>query len=155
MGRRADQRPLPGGGDGDQVRGVSRARPGLSRLRRRGGARGRPGTPVALGPTFAGLIIALQSVAITYGGWQSALYFTEEDRDPRRNLPRAMIGGVVAVIVVYLLVNIALLVVLPVPAIAHSTLPAADAAQIVLGGYGRQIITVLSLISLPPLSTRS
>jgi basic amino acid/polyamine antiporter, APA family len=110
-----------------------------------------PGTPVALGPTFAGLIIALQSVAITYGGWQSALYFTEEDRDPRRNLPRAMIGGVVAVIVVYLLVNIALLVLLPVPAIAHSTLPAADAAQIVLGGYGRQIITVLSLISLPPL----
>jgi len=110
-----------------------------------------PGMPVALVPTFAGLIIALQSVAITYGGWQSALYFTEEDRDPRRNLPRAMVGGVVAVIVVYLLVNIALLVVLPVPAIAHSTLPAADAAQIVLGGYGRQIITVLSLISLPPL----
>jgi APA family basic amino acid/polyamine antiporter len=110
-----------------------------------------PGTSVALAPTFAGLIIALQSVAITYGGWQSALYFTEEDRDPRRNLPRAMIGGVVAVIVVYLLVNIALLVALPVPAIARSTLPAADAAQIVLGGYGRQIITVLSLISLPPL----
>jgi APA family basic amino acid/polyamine antiporter len=110
-----------------------------------------PGTSVALAPTFAGLIIALQSVAITYGGWQSALYFTEEDRDPHRNLPRAMIGGVVAVIVVYLLVNIALLVALPVPAIARSTLPAADAAQIVLGGYGRQIITVLSLISLPPL----
>jgi basic amino acid/polyamine antiporter, APA family len=110
-----------------------------------------PGTSVALAPTFAGLIIALQSVAITYGGWQSALYFTEEDRDPRRNLPRAMIGGVAAVIVVYLLVNIALLVALPVPAIARSTLPAADAAQIVLGGYGRQIITVLSLISLPPL----
>jgi basic amino acid/polyamine antiporter, APA family len=110
-----------------------------------------PGTSVALAPTFAGLIIALQSVAITYGGWQSALYFTEEDRDPRRNLPRAMIGGVVAVIVVYLLVNIALLVALPVPAIARSTLPAADAAQIVLGGYGRKIITILSLISLPPL----
>ena len=110
-----------------------------------------PGTSVALAPTFAGLIIALQSVVITYGGWQSALYFTEEDRDPRRNLPRAMIGGVVAVIVVYLLVNIALLVVLPVPALAGSTLPAADAAQIVLGGYGRQIITILSLISLPPL----
>src|SRR5262245_54946666 len=53
--------------------------------------------------TFAGVIIALQSVVITYGGWQSALYFTEEDRDPDRNLPRAMIGGVAAVIAVYLL----------------------------------------------------
>ena len=107
--------------------------------------------PSTLTPTFAGLIIALQSVVITYGGWQSALYFTEEDRDPRRNLPRAMIGGVVAVIGVYLLVNVALLRVLPVADLARSTLPAADAAQLVLGGHGRQIITILSLISLPPL----
>jgi APA family basic amino acid/polyamine antiporter len=102
-------------------------------------------------PTLAGLIVALQSVVITFGGWQSALYFTEEDRDPRRNLPRAMIGGVLAVIVVYLLVNIALLAVLPISGLAQSTLPAADAAQIVMGGRGRQIITVLSLISLVPL----
>ena len=107
--------------------------------------------PSNLTPTFAGLIIALQSVVITYGGWQSALYFTEEDRDPRRNLPRAMIGGVVAVIGVYLLVNVALLQVLPVSELARSTLPAADAAQLVLGGHGRQIITILSLVSLPPL----
>ena len=109
------------------------------------------GPPVNAPATFAGIIIALQTVVITYGGWQSALYFTEEDRDPRRNLPRAMIGGVVSVIVVYLLVNVALLEVLPVPAMARSTLPAADAAQIVLGGHGRQIIVILSLVSLPPL----
>jgi APA family basic amino acid/polyamine antiporter len=102
-------------------------------------------------PTFAGLIVALQSVVITFGGWQSALYFTEEDRDPRRNLPRAMIGGVAAVIAVYLLVNVALLAVLPVPELARSTLPAADAAQIVLGGRGRQFITILSIVSLAPL----
>jgi APA family basic amino acid/polyamine antiporter len=88
---------------------------------------------------------------ITYGGWQSALYFTEEDVDPSRNLPRAMIGGVAAVIVVYLLVNVALLRVLPIPALARATLPAADAAQIVAGVRGRVIITILSVISLPPL----
>ena len=40
---------------------------------------------------------------------------------------------------------------LPVPTLARSTLPAADAAQILVGGRGRQIITVLSIISLPPL----
>jgi APA family basic amino acid/polyamine antiporter len=102
-------------------------------------------------PTLAGLVVALQSVAITYGGWQSALYFTEEDRNPAHNLPRSMIGGVVSVIGIYLLVNFALLSVLTVPAIAHSTLPAADAAEVILGSRGRQIITVLSLISLPPL----
>ena len=101
--------------------------------------------------TFSAIIIALQSVVITYGGWQSALYFTEEDVDPARNLPRAMIGGVAAVIVVYLLVNVALLRVLPIPVLARATLPAADAAQIVAGVRGRVIITILSVISLPPL----
>ena len=105
--------------------------------------------PTGLG--FAGLVVALQSVVITYGGWQSALYFTEEDRDPDRNLPRAMLLGVVSVIVIYLLVNIALLVVLPRSQLATSILPAADAARVLLGARGAQLITVLSIVSLPPL----
>jgi APA family basic amino acid/polyamine antiporter len=102
-------------------------------------------------PSLSGLITALQSVVITYGGWQSALYFSEEDRNPDRNLPRAMIGGVAAVIVVYLLVNVALLAVLPIGDLARSTLPAADAAQILLGERGRVVITILSIVSLPPM----
>jgi amino acid transporter len=102
-------------------------------------------------PSLVGLVVALQSVVITYGGWQSALYFTEEDRDPRRNLPRSMIGGVLSVLVIYLLVNLALLSVLPVADLARSTLPAADAAKAIFGGRGAQIITLLSLVSLPPL----
>jgi len=110
---------------------------------------GRDMVPRAAG--IAGLVVALQSVVITYGGWQSALYFTEEDRDPRRNLPRSMIGGVSSVLVIYLLVNLALLSVLSVPDLARSTLPAADAAGVIFGGRGAQVITVLSLVSLPPL----
>ena len=102
-------------------------------------------------PSLSGLVIALQSVVITYGGWQSAMYFSEEDRDPAHNLPRSMIGGVAAVIVVYLLVNLALLSVLPIGDLARSTLPAADAAQILLGGRGREVITILSIVSLPPM----
>jgi APA family basic amino acid/polyamine antiporter len=62
-----------------------------------------------------------------------------------------MIGGVAAVIVAYLLVNVALLSVLPLGDLARSTLPAADAAQLLLGGRGREIITVLSIASLPPM----
>ena len=99
----------------------------------------------------AGLVFALQAVVITYGGWQSALYFSEEDRDPEGNIPRSMIGGVVAVIVVYLLVNLALLALLPLDELARSTLPAADAAGILAGRGGHLIITVLSLVSLPPM----
>src|SRR5258708_36481087 len=102
-------------------------------------------------PALFGIVVALQSVVITYAGWQSALYFAEEDRDPRRTLPMSMIGGVLSVIVIYLLVNLALLAVLPLPALSQSTLPAAVAAQVVFGGRGNQIITLLSLVSLLPL----
>jgi basic amino acid/polyamine antiporter, APA family len=110
------------------------------------------GTPSTLPPaSFVGLIVALQSIVVTYGGWQSALYFAEEDRDPSRNLPRSMIGGVVSVIVVYVLVNVALLLVLPLDGLARSTLPAADAAQVLLGERGRELITLLSIVSLPPM----
>jgi basic amino acid/polyamine antiporter, APA family len=112
---------------------------------------GSAGIAPPAGATLVGIVVALQSVVITYGGWQSALYFTEEDRDPGRDLPRSMIGGVILVIATYALVNLALLSVLAVPALARSTLPAADAAQAILGGRGAQVITLLSLISLPPL----
>ena len=115
------------------------------------GAQGRQIPENALGLTFTGIILALQAVVIAYGGWQSALYFTEEDRDPGRHLPRAMIGGVASVIVVYLLVNLALLAVLPIPDLAKSTLPGADAAAIIAGDRGKQLITVLSVLSLLPL----
>jgi APA family basic amino acid/polyamine antiporter len=117
------------------------------------GGTGSPAAPtgVATPLTLSGLIAALQVVTITYAGWQSALYFTEEDRDPVKNLPRAMIGGVAAVMVIYLLVNLALVAIVPIPDLARDTLPAADAASRIAGARGGQIITVLSLISLPPL----
>jgi APA family basic amino acid/polyamine antiporter len=101
--------------------------------------------------SFTAVVLALQAVVIAYGGWQSALYFTEEDRDPSRHLPRAMVGGVASVIVVYLLVNLALLAVLPMSELAQATLPGANAAAIVAGDRGKQFITALSVVSLLPL----
>jgi len=101
--------------------------------------------------TFSGLTLALQAIIITYAGWQSPLYFIEEDRDPARNLPRAMIGGVLSVLGIYLLVNIALLKALPMSELSGATLPAADAARVIAGPYGRNLIILLSIISLVPL----
>lgn len=97
------------------------------------------------------VVIALQLVLQTYDGWQSALYFAGEDTAPARNLPRSMIGGVVVVIAVYLLMNLALLHVLSIGDLARSTLPAADAAERVLGSRGATIIVALSAFSLLPL----
>src|SRR6266545_8375998 len=114
-------------------------------------ARGYASAGTAPPTTFSGLLIALQAIVITYGGWQSPLYFVEEDRDPSRNLPRTMIGGVLSVMGIYLLVNIALLKVLPMSELSGATLPAADAANIISGAHGRDLITILSVISLVPL----
>jgi basic amino acid/polyamine antiporter, APA family len=115
--------------------------------------RAREGASAGVAPstTINGVVIALQAIVITYGGWQSPLYFMEEDRDPARNLPRTMILGVLSVIGIYLLVNIGLLRVLPMSELAGATLPAADAAKIIAGAQGRNLITILSVLSLVPL----
>lgn len=93
------------------------------------------------------LVGALQAVIITYDGWYQAIYFTEEDEDPAHNLPRSSIAGVVACIAVFLLVNAALLHVLPISQLAASKMPAADAAMAVLGGRGKQFILLVSMVA--------
>jgi basic amino acid/polyamine antiporter, APA family len=112
---------------------------------------GYPSAGIPSSMTFSGLVVALQAIVITYGGWQSPLYFIEEDRDPARNLPRTMIGGVLSVIGIYLLVNIALLKVLPMSEFSGASFPAADAARVIAGAHGRNLIVLLSVISLVPL----
>ena len=107
--------------------------------------------PVRSEPLFVALILSVQAIVLTYDGWYEALYFTEEIRDPVRQLPRSMIGGVALVIVIYVLVNAALVYVLPLRELAGSKLPAADAARHLFGPSGARLITILSLISLPPM----
>ena len=94
------------------------------------------------------VVLALQAVISTYDGWASPVYFAEEFSDPGRDLPRSLIGGVLAVLALYLLINLALLHVLPVPLLAASQLPAADAARALLGPLGGQLITVVAVVAL-------
>jgi basic amino acid/polyamine antiporter, APA family len=96
---------------------------------------------------FLGLILALQGVVITYDGWYAPIYFVEEDRDPSRNLPRSMMGTALGCTAIYLLVNAALLHTLGMGHLAGSQLPAADAAMVVFGSYGRQFILLISVVS--------
>ena len=100
---------------------------------------------------FAAIVLAMQMVIGAYDGWQSASYFAGEDTDPERNLPRALIGGVAVVIVVYVLINMAFLRVLPLSVLAASPLAAADAATVAMGPRGNSIVVWLSALSLLPL----
>jgi APA family basic amino acid/polyamine antiporter len=99
------------------------------------------------GGILLAFLVALQAVIVTYDGWYSAIYFMEEDKDPARNLPRSAIGGIVACTAIFLLMNVALLHVLPMNQLTASQMPAADAAMAVLGSHGRQIILVISLVT--------
>src|SRR5919107_279652 len=79
--------------------------------------------------TVAAVVLALQGIIYTYDGWYSTVYFGEEVRDTARSVPRAMVGSVLLVIVVYLLFNAALLYVLPVEQLAGQKLAAGAAAR--------------------------
>lgn len=96
---------------------------------------------------FLGLILALQGVVVTYDGWYAPIYFVEEDRDPSRNLPRAMIGTALSCIVIFLLVNAALFHTLRLNGLAASQNPAADAATLMFGYRGKQAILLISVIT--------
>jgi APA family basic amino acid/polyamine antiporter len=95
------------------------------------------------------IVVALQAVIVTYDGWYAAIYFTEKDENPARDLPRSSIGGVLACIAIFLLVNVALLHVLPMGRLAASQMPVADAALAIFGNRGKEVILIVSLLTAP------
>jgi APA family basic amino acid/polyamine antiporter len=98
--------------------------------------------------TIASVIGALQSIFYTFDGWHTATYFTEENRNPAKDLPKSMIAGVIAIIFIYLSVNGAILYVLPAELLAGSKLAAADAISYLFGKSYTSTITLFLLISI-------
>src|SRR5262245_8716562 len=96
---------------------------------------------------FAAIGPALVPILFTYGGWQQTNFIAEEIVDPERNLPRALVFGVVIVVTVYLLTNLTYLRVLGHEGLAASTAPAADTMQAVLGPVGGKLIAAGIAIS--------
>jgi basic amino acid/polyamine antiporter, APA family len=99
-------------------------------------------------PLFGSIILALQAVIYTYDGWTGVIYFSEEVRDPGRNIPRSMFGGVLSVIAIYLLINLAVIYVLPISEVAGKDLALGAAAQVIFGAHGDQVFRSLMIVSL-------
>ncbi len=91
--------------------------------------------------------LALVSVLWAYDGWGDVSYVAGEVTDPQRNLPRAIIGGTLAVLAVYLLANIGYMAVLPIDQIRTSKLVAADVAEKVMGRPGAVFVSVTVMVS--------
>ncbi len=97
--------------------------------------------------TMGAFGLALVSVLWAYDGWADLSYAGGEVKDPERNLPRALIGGTLAVIGIYLVANIAYLAVMPVDEIRRSPLVAADVAERVLGPAGVVFVGATVMLS--------
>jgi APA family basic amino acid/polyamine antiporter len=105
--------------------------------------------PVPHGLLLVGaIVIALQSVLYTYDGWYGVCYFGSEVRNPKRDVTVSMFGGVLAVIAIYVLINLALLHLLGLPRIAGDELAVGTAASVIFGAYGDRVIRVLAIISM-------
>src|SRR6185295_9922553 len=107
-----------------------------------------PLTP-ALGATLTAgnLGLALVSVLWAYDGFGDLSLVGGEVKDPQRNLPRAIIGGTLAIIAIYMLANLAYLYMIPVDAIGRSPLVAADTMMAIFGRTGVVIVSSFVMIS--------
>ena len=94
------------------------------------------------------IVLALQAVIYTYDGWNGPLYFGEETRNPGHGIPRSMVLGVLLVILIYVLVNVAFLRVLGISRMAGDPFVAASVGQQLFGDRGDLVIRLLVLISI-------
>ena len=94
------------------------------------------------------IVLALQAVIYTYDGWTGPLYFGEEVKDPGRGIPRAMAFGVLLVILIYVLVNVAFVRVVGIEKMAGDPFVAATAGKVLFGERGDLIIRSLVLLSI-------
>jgi APA family basic amino acid/polyamine antiporter len=102
-------------------------------------------------PVSADLGVAFGSAMIpvffAYGGWQTANFLAAEMREPRKNLPRALVLGVLGVVALYVGVTFACLAVLGPAGLAGTSTPASDVMQRVLGSKGSAFMAVGIAIS--------
>jgi basic amino acid/polyamine antiporter, APA family len=93
-------------------------------------------------------VLAMQAVIFTYDGWNGIVYFSGELKNPAHDIPRSMFGGVAAVALIYLLVNIGFMYVLTIGEMSGQPLVAATAANRIFGARGDAVIRILTIVSL-------
>jgi APA family basic amino acid/polyamine antiporter len=94
---------------------------------------------------FAGIAAALQGAFWAYDGWNKITYVAGEVKRPQRNIPLGLLWGMLAVTVIYVLMNLAYAYVLPIDEMAKSKLVAADVAERMFSGGGRWIAVAVMI----------
>jgi APA family basic amino acid/polyamine antiporter len=109
-----------------------------------------PALTTASAPTagLLGFALAYQSISFAYYGWEDAAKMAEEVKDPGSALPKILVGGSLAVMILYLLMNVAFLSALTPAEMAGSELVAADAIADVFGAAAGTVVVAASLVIL-------
>ncbi len=92
-----------------------------------------------------GILVGLIGVLWSMGGWHHTSYLAGEAINAKRNVPRAMVLGVLIVTTTYVLVNLAYMMLLSLPAIAGSSRVAGDAVATVIPFGGRLMALVIAV----------
>lgn len=87
------------------------------------------------------------AILFAFEGWTNVGTIAGEMKNPGKDLPKAIVGGVSIIMVVYLIINIAYLRVLPAHELANLVAPASAVAIKLFGDVGGKIITVGILVS--------
>lgn len=96
---------------------------------------------------FAASMLAFQVVNEGYAGWYCSVYFSEENTDPSRNIPRSMFIGILIVAASYILIYAAFMYALPLSEMAASKVPGALAAERTIGESGAIAVTVFGIVT--------
>jgi basic amino acid/polyamine antiporter, APA family len=94
------------------------------------------------------IVVGLQQVIYTVDGWDGVIYFGEEVRNPGREVPRAIYGSVISIMVIYLLLDAAVLYVLPMSEVSGNIFSLGTAANKIFGRYGEVIVRSIMIVSL-------
>lgn len=113
----------------------------------------RPGSRVALlaplpdAGLLGGFVVAMIAALWTFDGWYGVTFSAGELRRPERSLPRSLVGGTAAVLVLYLLLNLVYLRALDPVAAAATPRIAESAAAVLFGPLGARLVSAAVLVS--------
>ncbi len=98
--------------------------------------------------TFSGFIAALVAALWAYDGWNNVSMVSSEVKEPQKNLPRALIGGTLLVIAIYLAANWAYFHVMKPSEVAGGTRVAAEMMSKIYGAPGAALVSIGAMISM-------
>jgi APA family basic amino acid/polyamine antiporter len=97
---------------------------------------------------WSGFMLALIATLWAYDGWSDLSMVAGEVRNPGRNLPAALVGGLLFVGALYMATNAAIQYVLPAALIAASERPAVTAMTAAAGAHGAALVAAAMALSI-------